>query len=183
MDWKRFFDAAGLDVEHVHAGAVAVGAERLRRRAQGVGRTDAGTPGHHAARGSRGAIAGRPAFFQVVGPWTRRPRMRQTQDAGRPRVIRFGLFLIVFGAVRSARCVLARHNLQNGRGDRRGATRVALFVLVVDVASWVLGARILAGAAHRVQPLPRETSPAAQLLDAAILWLIYLALEPYVRRY
>ena len=40
--------------EHIQAGAVAVGPQRLRRRAQGVGRADAGPARHHAAGRSRG---------------------------------------------------------------------------------------------------------------------------------
>ena len=48
--------------------------------------------------------------------------------------------------------------------------------------AWVLGAR------HWLEPLTElghflEDFAASQLLNAGIMWLIYLALEPYVRRY
>jgi len=48
--------------------------------------------------------------------------------------------------------------------------------------AWVLGAR------HWLEPLTElghflEDFAASQLLNAAIMWLIYVALEPYVRRY
>src|SRR5581483_1203996 len=79
-------------------------------------------------------------------------------------------------------CVLARHNVRTGRGDRRGATRIASALLAVMFVSWVIGAR------HSIEPLTEfnrflSVFAAEQLLSAAILWLVYLALEPYVRRY
>ena len=50
------------------------------------------------------------------------------------------------------------------------------------IASWVLGAK------HSLEPLDRaqralDDALALQLLNAGILWVIYIALEPYVRRY
>ena len=81
----------------------------------------------------------------------------------------------------TAALALARHNLRSGRGDRRGATRVSLFVLGALIASWVIGAR------HSLQILEEIdlflTFLALALLNAGILWLSYVALEPYVRRY
>ena len=55
-------------------------------------------------------------------------------------VIRFLQFLIVFG-LSIGTCVLARNNYVTGRGDRRGATRVAVAWLVFYFAAWLLGAR------------------------------------------
>ena len=99
-------------------------------------------PGHPdiPLRVEAASYRGRPSFFQVVGPWTRRPRMDQTSPTAATRVIRFGVGLILLLTFGGA-LVLARYNVRNGRGDRRGATRIALFVLVVMTAAWVLGAR------------------------------------------
>jgi hypothetical protein len=95
--------------------------------------------------------------------------------------MRFGIFLIVL-VVFGGALALARHNLRNGRGDRRGATRLAMFVLSMMIVSWVLGAK------HSLEPLTElnaflDDVLARQLLNAGILWVIYIALEPYVRRY
>jgi serine/threonine-protein kinase len=74
---------------------------------------------------------------------------------------------------------LARRNLLMGRGDRTGAWRVALFVFVCKLVIWALGAD------H--QPTMSEIGALFQqcawaLLVAALTWVVYLALEPYVRR-
>jgi hypothetical protein len=76
--------------------------------------------------------------------------------------------------------VMARHNLRTGRGDRRGAQRVAMAVLVLGIGAdlaarhWVADlqwARIVVSA--------RLGLP---LYLVAFVWLAYLAIEPFVRR-
>jgi hypothetical protein len=95
-------------------------------------------------------------------------------------VLRGGFFLIIF-ALSIGALLLVRYNLRTGRGDRGGATRIAFALLGVMFVSWVLGAR------HWLEPLTEFTHflgdlAAPQLLNAAILWVVYIALEPYVRR-
>jgi hypothetical protein len=95
--------------------------------------------------------------------------------------MRFAIFLIIF-ALSVGTCALAWRNVKSGRGDRRGATRVVFALLGVMFISWVIGAR------HYLEPLTEfshflDSFLSEQLLNGAILWLAYLALEPYVRRY
>jgi serine/threonine-protein kinase len=84
-------------------------------------------------------------------------------------------FVILCGAG-----LLARHNLRLGRGDRRGALRLAGFGFLTMMASWVTRT-------HHVPVLGDEfngflTALAECLLLGGMLWLVYVALEPYVRR-
>ena len=178
MDWNTFLDAAGLDPTTFKPAESqwvpnAYADERRAWEGPMPGRPDI------TLRVEAAGYRGRPAFFQIVGPWTRRPRDEPGQQ-GRS-VIRFGLFLIFF-ALAVGTCVLARHNVRTGRGDRRGATRIAFVLIGMLFVSWVLGAR------HSLEPLTEgahllDNFAASALLDAAMLWLVYLALEPYVRRY
>ena len=178
MDWNPLFDAAGLDMKtFTPADSTWVpnsyADERKAWEGPMPGRSDI------TLRVEAASYRGRAAFFQIVGPWSRRPRQDQPRQQGES-VIRIGLFLIVL-VLSIGTCVLAHHNVKTGRGDRRGATRIAFALLSIMFASWVLGAR------HSLQPLTEYGNflqfAANQLLTAAILWLIYLALEPYVRRY
>jgi hypothetical protein len=179
VEWARLFDAAGLEFDRFQPAALlwvpnVYADDRMAWEGPLPGKPEV------RLRVEAAAYRGRPAFFQVVGPWTRRPRMEQIQQRG-AGMIRFGIFLIVL-VVFGGALALARHNVRNGRGDRRGATRVAMFVLGVMMASWVLGAQ------HSLEPLTElnaffEQVLAPQLLSAGILWVIYIALEPYVRRY
>ncbi len=126
------------------------------------------------------AYRGRPAAFYVVGPWTRPERM-QPRDFSRRQLwgIVLGIGLLVTLLVTGA--VLARRNLVLGRGDRRGAFRIASYVFAVVMIGWGgLNADHVADLAGEWTILVRGTGFA--LFLAATLWLFYLALEPYVRR-
>ncbi len=181
VEWTRVFQAAGLDMAQFHAApSLWVPNVFADERRAWLGPLPA-QPDIE-LRVEAGAYRGRVSFFQVVGPWTRRPRMDQELLRGAGvGLLRFGGFLIVI-LLFVGGLLLARHNVRNGRGDRRGATRVTVFVFGLSVASWVLGA------SHALDPMTefrhfRDSLIAPELLKAATLWLTYVALEPYVRRY
>ena len=126
------------------------------------------------------AYQGRPVSMLIVGPWLRPFRM-QAESRTTSQVVLSAFVVLIAVALVIAALLLARHNLRAQRADRRGATRLALFVMIGYAVSWVL-------AAHHVPDVPAEVggfmrSFGAVLLAAAVLWLIYLALEPYVRRF
>ena len=73
----------------------------------------------------------------------------------------------------------ARRNLRMGRGDRRGATRLASFVFAVMLVAWVFGESHVP-AQGEVGLLVMRASFA--LLNSGLLWLLYISLEPFVRR-
>src|SRR5262249_20659253 len=70
-------------------------------------------------------------------------------------------------------------NLKLGRGDTQGATRLALFVLASTMLDWLLRAK------HHVAPAEYDRALLAlgdSLCTAGAFGVLYLALEPYVRR-
>jgi len=74
--------------------------------------------------------------------------------------------------------LLARRNWALGRTDRRGALRIAGVSLLLELVGWI-------GAVHAV-PTGEMVgllyyALASGLLYAALIWLVYLALEPAVR--
>ncbi|MBV9210178.1 MAG: hypothetical protein JOZ52_06090 [Acidobacteria bacterium] len=105
--------------------------------------------------------------------------MQQEQGSSRERAF-WGLIFLVFVALILAGALLARRNLQLGRGDRRGAFRVASFVFIVNMIDWALDATHVPTLGGEVFTFSR--SVAWGLLDAGLVWLLYIALEPYVRR-
>jgi serine/threonine-protein kinase len=117
-------------------------------------------------------LTGVPVFFQIEGPWT------VEQEPGGTG---FGGIAIVSALVLLAGAVLARHNLRRGRGDVRGARRLAAFVFALSIASWLLEASHVGVPLAEWQLLARGLAWA--LFDGVTLWLYYLALEPYVRRF
>jgi len=84
------------------------------------------------------------------------------------------LLSILVGAV-----LLARYNLKLGRGDRKGAFRLALFILVLGGVDWLTRGHVPMIRAE-LESLFYELSN--YLLLAGMIWLIYIALEPFMRR-
>jgi hypothetical protein len=84
----------------------------------------------------------------------------------------------VFGAFGAM--PLARFNLRRGRGDRRGAWRLAIFVFCLKMAIFLFdGIFVLE---LRTQWAILNLQVGQSLLEAALAWIFYLAIEPYVRR-
>jgi hypothetical protein len=126
------------------------------------------------------AYRGRVSSMYTIGPWVRARAMVTLQESrlGRIRVL-FTTALslaIVVGSI-----LLARHNLQTNRADRKGAARLAGGYLVIQAAAWVFSAHHLSGAAEEVSSMFRVAAPL--LFQCAILWLLYLAIEPFGRRF
>jgi hypothetical protein len=89
------------------------------------------------------------------------------------------LILLLLGLTATG-AVLAKRNIRLGRGDRRGAFRLALALTGLGMSGWVLGAHHGADLLMEIQLVARGAG--LVVLLAALLWLFYLALEPYVRR-
>ena len=74
---------------------------------------------------------------------------------------------------------VARRNIRLGRGDRKGATRLAAFVLTTVLMAWLLQVHHLSEGSE-IFSFFRMLS--FGLLFAAVTWTFYLALEPFLRR-
>lgn len=115
----------------------------------------------------------------VKGPWYRPPAAPSAPSSrGWAWVSQQAVILFVIGAGVIYAPVLAWRNWHKGRADRRGALRVAVARFAVGVAFWVTA----------VHPIPHFdlldqflTLCGQQLLQAAMLWVLYLALEPALR--
>ena len=83
---------------------------------------------------------GKPVFFAVWGPWA---RIWQEGAVG-PNTgqrIQAMIALIFQLAILAGALLMVRYNLRHGRGDRRGATRVAVFIFALSLLGWVFGVR------------------------------------------
>jgi serine/threonine-protein kinase len=123
---------------------------------------------------------GRPVSFAVVAPWTRPERMLP-RDYTKGEKAAFTLMIGVILVLVGMGAFLARRNLRLGRGDRRGAMRLAAYVFLITTVFWGgLNADHVADLAGEVMIMVRGTGFA--LFQAAMLWIFYVALEPYARR-
>ncbi|CAN5770527.1 hypothetical protein BH24ACI5_BH24ACI5_13430 [soil metagenome] len=117
---------------------------------------------------------GRLLHFSISEPWTRAEVVRTAGDRGQAIFVTALLSSVLIGAA-----WLAWGNIRRGRGDRRGAFRLAAFIACVSLLAWLLRADHVPTIEERLV-LAQALKDA--LLQAAFIWLLYLALEPYVRR-
>ena len=121
-----------------------------------------------------------PVYFQIVYPWTT-PQRQETVAESRKSWAGVILVSVVWVAVCLVAVWLTRRNLLIGRGDRGGAFKLAAFVFVLKLAGGIFSA------AH-TPALDWEATIIfdalkASLFSAGLCWVVYIALEPYVRRY
>jgi hypothetical protein len=119
------------------------------------------------------AARGRPVYFEIAAPWTR-PRNEDPQP-GNTSGERVGLLMrtVVGPFLSVVAMLLALRNLRLGRGDRRGAMRLSLLLFAAGVASNALETGDLSGL---------NRGPTLVLFVPAFVWLLYIALEPHIRR-
>jgi Protein kinase domain len=171
-DWKSLFTEAGLSIEQfspaqsrwmppIFADARAAWEGAYAERPDVPIRVEAA------------AVLGKPVYFEIVAPWTR-PR-NEAPEAGNTSGERVGLRMrtIVGPFVFVLAGLLSLRNLRLGRGDRRGALRLSLFILAAGMLSNALETGDL-------QVLNR--GPTLVVFVPALVWVLYIALEPHLRR-
>jgi hypothetical protein len=125
------------------------------------------------------AYSGKPVYFQVFSPAEFQGLHLGTQQAASARELGENMILSLVLVVWIRAGVLAWRNFRLGRGDRKGALRVAFFIFCAGLLAWLFLANHVRGGLE-VPVLMIGWTQA--LWKAAFFWLCYLALEPHVRR-
>ena len=173
-DWNGLLTAAGLDPARFSAVAAQSIPPMFADSVMAWTRSYASGPPDQ-IRVQAAAWRGRPVFFAITGPWNV-PASPTTPNADQISTILLNGLLI---AVTLTAAFVAWRNLRLGRVDRKGAWVIARAIFALAILRWVLIAT------HRpsfgeVYLLARTAS--AAVFAAGILAVLYLAIEPYVRR-
>lgn len=175
IEWQPLFSAAAIDLTSLTSAEPQwVPPSFADARAAWVGKWPTGEP----LRIEAAAFRGRPVYFELIGLWTRPARMQPVPVTTSEKVSQ-GIFLTLFGAVILGSVLIARRNLKLGKGDRRGAARIALMIFLLTLAQSLITTSHVAteyewGILIQVA--------ASAMIFSVFVWLLYLALEPYVRR-
>lgn len=168
-DWTTMFDAAGLDV----SGFTPIDPDFVPTvHCDHLSAWSGAWPGApqipldvHA-----GLQNGRLVYMQLKAPW----HVSGGQRGG------FEPLPLIAAVIVGLALLLMMRNLRTGRADRVGAFRLALFVFAITMARWLC-------TAHHVESMKefdllfRAFGVSCGL--AVLTWAMYLALEPYARRY
>ncbi len=175
VDWNPLFALAGLDVTKLQpADPIWNWLATSDTRAAWTGTwPESG----RALRVEAAALGGRAVGFMVSGPWVKPSRMSEPSPSGQNATIIILCAVVI--AVLVGAALLARNNLRAGRGDRRGAARLAVFTTAIMLALWICQVHIVASLGLIAMLL---LAICTTVFNGFLLWTLYMALEPFVRR-
>jgi len=192
IDWSPLFTAADLEPGRLKPAGPAWGplyAFDTRAAWEGVLENEP-------VRVEAAARHGRPTYFRVTPAWMTRAAARDVV-APAARVFLAWVNASLFLGCVAFLAVLAARNVRLGRGDRRGAGRIAVFMAALLAVGNVLSRHwaVAAGAAGAgtgglVMPGTAAVGPVQQVVAtlgsplflAVAFGLVYMGFEPYVRR-
>ena len=176
-DWSAAFAAAGLNLNAFEPAAPRwTPRDFADARAAWIGPlpdTDV------RVRIEASSYRGRPVSFAIVAPWSRATRQQPRQPSRIDGWINAGAVVVVCTLFVGA-LILARVHLRENRADRRGAARLIVYVLVGGFVDWIVSAHHVSDVSLVFGSLYRTVG--GELTTAAIIGVMYVALEPYVRR-
>jgi hypothetical protein len=124
------------------------------------------------------AFEGKPVYFEIFDAWDQPSDVQASIARFRHRAL-LVLLLAIFITVLLGSALLALRNVKLGRGDRKGAFRLAAFVLVVAFLRWLF-------TSHHVTTESEAFNFISGVQDILFwmffYWVVYLAFEPFVRR-
>jgi predicted Ser/Thr protein kinase len=176
-DWSVLFREAGLDPSKWVAAEPTWTPPRYadaRAAWRGV------LPEHPdvAMRIEAAAYRGKPVYWQLIGPWTRPFRVVAHTSSPGERAASILMAAILVSLIVGG-AFFARRNLRMGRGDRHGAARLGYLALGLLAVVWVFGESHVPTFGELALFFGYSGSA---LFISGFLWLLYISLEPFVRR-
>ena len=178
MDWSSLFRDAGLDINAFQKATstwIPLHAYDERVAWDGADPLHPGQKVHVEAA----SFHGKPVYFETTYPWDLASRQEQLPPSGAELAF-VSSVIAVFMIALIGSALIARHNLRLGRGDIRGALRVAFVYFVARILYWLFGTHHAGRAEGEFLLLFYQLSRAT--FAGFYIWLLYIALEPFIRR-
>ena len=176
-DWSALFAAADLDLAQLKAAEPIW--NPLVSSDTRVAWTGTWPETSRPLRVEAAALHGKPVFFALTGPWTPAPRLAPPPTNGGQKASGIILLLLVCTVMFGAAFFSVR-NHRKKRSDVKGAFRLAVFMFALQMALWIFRSHfVFTGALFLIMTVAISTS----LYFAVFVGLLYMALEPYVRRH
>ncbi len=176
-DWKALFAAAGLDPAKFQSADpqwVPEAGFDTRAAWTGVYPSAPKLP----LRVEAASWRGKPVYFHMIGAWTRPWRLRAF-DSGAGARARDIIVMTILCVIFVVAALIARRNTKLNRSDARGAMRLGGVIFALYMLTFLF--------AMNHVPSDEELgllidAMSRALFLAAMVWVLYLALEPIVRR-
>ncbi len=176
FDWNICFTAAGLDrtqFQKTEPVWNSLASSDTRMAWTGV------WPGtKRPLRVEAASWRGQPVFFSLIGDWKKPERMKNPEQSSGEKIQSIVKVILIVGFFFGVIWV-ARLNYRQGRGDREGALRLATVMFALEILLWLCRG-------HLVPSMDTLgiffLAVSTALFLSGITWMLYLALEPWVRR-
>ncbi len=126
------------------------------------------------------AYNGKLVFFRIVTPWNN-PADETAADESVFRKTGVIFIILIYCLVIIGSIFLARHNLKVGRGDLRGGLKLTIFLFLLNFAGQIIYDDHIPAVWSELSIIYQTFSQS--LISALFVGLIYIALEPFVRRH
>jgi serine/threonine-protein kinase len=177
LDWTPFFNAAGLDISKFTPAEPQWNPPHYgdsRASWQGTYPDQPETP----LRIEAAAYQGKPTYFSLIDPWDQ-PALEKPKAKSISERVSTGVSFSIFLATLFGGLLLARHNLKLGRADKKGAFRLALFVLSIRGVSYLCSDHVPEFSTEMGNFMEQLSH---MLANAGLTWLVYIGVEPFLRR-
>jgi hypothetical protein len=176
VDWKELFAAAGLDQSKFQTSSPTWNS--LADSDERMAWTGTWPATSRPLRVEAAGWHGKPVFFSLIGDWTKPDRVK-TSETSRGKKIGQIISLILFLTLFFFAIRVARQNYRQGRGDREGALRLATVMFILEMLLWICrGHFTFSYDLFFLFVMAVSTG----LFVSGTTWMLYLALEPWVRR-
>jgi serine/threonine-protein kinase len=125
------------------------------------------------------SFRGRPVWFRVIPDWRQPAEVARAAGANRGAEIATYIVNAVIILVIAGAGLIARRHIRTGRSDRRGAFRMAAVYVCAGIGNVLMWQEASPDQWFAVL----QNNVAWQLYLGMLIWLFYLAVEPYVRRF
>ena len=178
LDWSALFRAAGFDISKFDkVPSTWIPQHAYDERAAWDG-ADPLRPDQN-IHVEAAAFHGKPTYFETIYPWDQPLRQELAPQSTTEHVFTISVIAVFLIALVGS-ALIARRNLRLGRGDIRGALRVGFFYLIMRMLLWAFQT-------HHTGSVEGEfylliSYVALGTFTGFYLWLLYIALEPFLRR-
>jgi serine/threonine protein kinase len=177
-DWSTLFSEAGLDIRNYTEtkpqwAPPSFADERKAWEGKHIDHPEI------PVRFEAAALHGKPVYFQVVFPWDGPTRQAAAGATTSNNLIIIFMAIVIIGVL-LAGLILARYNLKAGRGDIKGAFKLAVFIFSAFTLAQLIDA-------NHVPELSGELWVFSRIAGLSFIltifpWIFYIALEPFIRQ-
>ncbi|MEZ5307803.1 MAG: serine/threonine-protein kinase [Pyrinomonadaceae bacterium] len=178
VDWNKLFGYAGLEMANFTSAKPSFVPPMY---ADDIREWSGPFPGPEDVklRIEAASLRGKPTYFRVVAPWDEPVAVAATKSDRFDEAATM-LTILIYILIVCIALYLAWRHIKSGRGDFRGAIRLAAFFFVLHFVAQFLIATHFPSITAELPVLSAITG--YTLIRSFFVFLIYAALEPFVRR-